>query len=170
MKALQHQDTSVSGGPATGTFLAAPDDAGGSLLNGGVASTVAALVGAVCWVIVAAVAGRQMSWVAVVIGLLTGYAMRLAGRGDAAIYGVAAGSVALLGCLLGNLLTVALTLANGSSMSYLESLSTLSLSKFAAVASALFHNTDVLFYSISLYLAFTVAYGERNLVPARARL
>ncbi|MEO8269880.1 MAG: hypothetical protein ABI557_09170, partial [Aureliella sp.] len=73
----------------------------------GVASGVAAaLVGGAAWAAVTVATGYQISWMAVGIGFLVGFAIRSTGKGLTKSFGYAGGALALFGCLLGNFLTM----------------------------------------------------------------
>lgn len=134
------------------------------------AGALAALIGATCWALVAVATGMQLAWAAVVTGFMVGYAMRFAGRGTEAIFGVAAGLLAILGCLLGNLLVVIYFAAHASEISYMQSLLTLDLAKTATLVKTSFKHIDFIFYAICVYLAFTIAYGnEQTLAKSRTQ-
>lgn len=170
MKTFFHQDAFAAPARSTGShprYLTERGMSRGRLLAGCAAGGVAALVGASCWAIVAGVAGMQMGWVAVLIGFIVGYAVRFAGQGNAPIFGFAAGLLAILGCLLGNILGVVyLTMPTGG-LSYTQSFSRLDLDKITTVASDHFKNIDVIFYAISIYLSSTIAYGNERTMPSK---
>lgn len=163
MKTVEHQDVFAATARSTGThrqFRADREIASQSLLAGSAGGALAALIGATCWALVAVTTGMQMSYMAVFVGFLVGYAVRFAGRGNKVIFGVAASGLAILGCSLGYLLTVIYFTAQRSNEGYFQSLSTLELTEFAAFASVSFRNTDLIFYAICLYIASTTAYGN----------
>lgn len=164
LKTVQHRDAFAASAHSTGAHprFQSDLDTGRNLPAGTAGGAVAALIGATCWALVAVKTGMQMSWVAVLIGFLVGYAMRFAGRGDEAIFGVAAGGLAIIGCLLGNLLTVIYFIAQASNESYFQSLRTLNLTEIATFVSTSFRNTDLIFYAISLYIAGTIAYRNKR--------
>ena len=89
-----------------------------------VLALLAAVVGAVLWTLATAYAGHKNVFLALVIGLLVGGAVRLAGFGNAAVLqprmaAVLAGLSALLGCLLGAVLIIIWFVAFDNDISYL---------------------------------------------------
>lgn len=162
LKTMQQQDAYTTS--LQGSYAGSSDDGAivrptRRLVTGGIASAGAATLGACIWLALTAASGMHMVWMAVIIGLMVGYTMRFSGRGNQAVFGVAAGLVAMLGCLLGNLMAATWLFVRLSDSGFVASLSLLELPQLAMVAAASYHNTDVLFYAISFYLAFTTAFG-----------
>ncbi len=74
-----------------------------------IAGVVAMILGAAIYAVVAlALAGESVSVVAVVVGLFIGYAMQFLGRGVSAKFAITAAVLALCGCVLAKLFTIAL--------------------------------------------------------------
>lgn len=112
----------------------------------------------------------QLAWVAVPTGFLVGYAVRFAGQGDAPIFGIAAVLLAVAGCILGNFLGVIYLTTAAAGLSYAEAASALDYAEVVSTVSSHFKRIDVIFYAISAYLAFTIAYGnERDAVAKKTR-
>ena len=65
----------------------------------------AALVGAAIWALITVLTEYQIGFMAVGVGLLVGFAMRKGGQGIEPIYGIIGATLALFGCMLGNILT-----------------------------------------------------------------
>ncbi len=83
-----------------------------NLVVGALAGLAAALVGAAIWAVVTALTQYQIGFMAIGVGFLVGFAVRAAGRGVDPVFGVVGAALALLGCVLGNLLMVLYFLAN----------------------------------------------------------
>ena len=83
----------------------------GNYFLGLLAGFVAALVGAFIWAVITVVTGFQIGFMAIGVGLLVGFAVRIAGQGYGTLYGFTGAWLALFGCLLGNLWTIAGILA-----------------------------------------------------------
>lgn len=81
--------------------VAAPSNFGLGLLAG----SVAALVGAAAWAGITVVTNMRIGYVAVGVAFLVGLAVRYCGRGTTIVYGVTGAVLALLGCLLGDVLS-----------------------------------------------------------------
>ena len=87
------------------TEQAAP--AASNLPLGALAGLGAAIAGAAIWAAITAATEYQIGWMAIGVGFLVGFAVRVVGKGSEASFGVVGAVLALLGCLLGNLLTLA---------------------------------------------------------------
>jgi hypothetical protein len=73
---------------------------------GFMAGLVAATVGAGLWAFVTLATNYQIAWMAVGVGFLVGWAIRVAGKGTHTVFGVAGAMLAVGGCAMGNLLAV----------------------------------------------------------------
>lgn len=168
-----HLDAFTAPAQSTGTHARHQprrDESSGQLLTGCSAGAVAALIGAGCWAIIAGVAGMQLGWVAVPTGFLVGYAVRFAGQGDAPVFGFAAMMLAVTGCILGNIFGVIYLATAADGLSYADAISALEVAEIIGAVSSHFKRIDVIFYAISAYLAFTIAYGnERDAVAKKPR-
>ena len=73
---------------------------------GVVAGVVSALIGAAVWAGITVATEYQIGWMAVAVGFLVGYAVRILGKGLSKNFGYVGAVCALLGCVLGNLLSI----------------------------------------------------------------
>lgn len=74
-------------------------------LGAGIAAgAVAAAAGAALWAAITVATGYQIGFMAIGIGFLVGWAVRSAGKGVDKTFGIAGAVLALLGCVVGNLL------------------------------------------------------------------
>ena len=80
----------------------------------------AALLGAVLWAVITAITNYQIGWMAVGVGALVGIAIRSAGKGVDNSFGFAGALIALLGCVVGNFLTIVIVISRQESMSTME--------------------------------------------------
>src|SRR2546427_8061086 len=85
---------------------ARPVEVGENLPMGFMAGLVAAAVGAGLWALVTIITGLQIGWMAVGVGFLVGWAVRVAGKGTHMAFGILGAALALGGCALRNLLAV----------------------------------------------------------------
>lgn len=83
-----------------------------NLLGGILAGLVAAVAMATVWAAISYATNYQIGWMAVAVGFAVGYAMRQVGRGVTPIFGIAGAALSLLGCVLGNILYIAVLLAD----------------------------------------------------------
>jgi hypothetical protein len=73
----------------------------GNLPLGIGAGLIAALLGAALWMAVTIITHLHIGYVALAIGAMVGYAIRVVGKGSTIPFGVAGAVLTLLGCLLG---------------------------------------------------------------------
>jgi hypothetical protein len=78
----------------------------GNLFLGILAGIMAAAVGAAIWMGITIATGMHIGYVALGVGALVGFAIRLAGNGTTVAYGIVGAICTLLGCLGGEVLTV----------------------------------------------------------------
>jgi len=69
------------------------------------AGAFAAIIGASIWAAITVATGFQIGWIAVGVGILVGFAVRIAGKGETLTFAVIGAIFALVGCLLGNIFT-----------------------------------------------------------------
>lgn len=142
------------GGRPTFQQALAQQNLPGALLAG----LVAALVGAFIWAGITVLIHVQIGWMAIGLGCLVGCAVRIAGRGVTATFGIIGAILALLGCAGGNLLAVCGELAAQSKLPYMALLGTLSPSTVMDIMRATFDPIDVLFYGFAIYEGFKLSF------------
>jgi hypothetical protein len=128
-----------------------------NLVSGVIAGAVAALVGAVIWAAVTVTTDYQIGWMAVGIGFLVGFAVRLAGKGIDRSFAVAGAQLAHLGCVLGNLFTICQVIATNEQMAIFDVLVRLDAGITFELMKATFQPVDVLFYGIAIYEGFKLS-------------
>src|SRR5215472_894450 len=87
-----------------------------NLAGGALAGLAAALIGAAIWAGITFATNYQIGWMAVGVGFLVGYAIRTIGRGIDRVYGYLGAGLSLLGCAVGNLLTVCAVVSQQQNM------------------------------------------------------
>jgi hypothetical protein len=129
----------------------------GALLVG----AVAAAAGGVIWAAITVATKMQIGLVAIGIGLLVGFAVRAVGKSSRPAFGVIGAVFALLGCVLGNLLSACAFIAMQGGVSPTEmALKVLSSPQTATmVLEETFDAMDLLFYAIAAYEGFK--FGRR---------
>jgi hypothetical protein len=120
-----------------------------------------AILGAIAWGAITAATHFQIGYMAVGVGFLAGYGMRMLGGGRDRADGVIAAIVAFLGCVLGNLLTVVIEFApHDDAHRGVAELTLLLLfnPKLAwLMLSENFSIMDVLFYALAVYAGYRTA-------------
>ena len=125
------------------------------LLLGAFAGLAAAIVGAVIWAVVTVTAKAQIGWMAVGVGALVGFALRVGNGGK--IFGILGAFLALFGCILGNYFSL---IAFASAQEHIDFLTALNDVDSAKVLSALwddFLSVSILFYAIAVYEGYKFA-------------
>jgi hypothetical protein len=99
---------------------------------------------------------------AIGIGFLVGLAVRQFGQGVDRAFGIAGAILALLGCLAGNLLTIAIFASREEGVSMLLVLFGLILSPglVMEVMGATFSMIDLLFYGLAIYAGYKYSFRQ----------
>jgi hypothetical protein len=142
----------------------------GKLVLGTLAAIVGAVIGAIVWAAITASTNFQIGYMAVGVGFLAGYGMRIAGGGYRRAGGIVAGVVALLGCVLGNLLTSAVVIAQHDHYPiWAVALAVLTHAGFAGdILTHTFDLMDLVFYAIAIYAGYRTALKPRAPTTAAA--
>jgi hypothetical protein len=119
------------------------------LLLGGFAGLAAAIIGAIIWAVVTVTTKYQIGWMALGVGALVGFALRIGNGGKA--FGILGAFLALFGCILGNYFSL---IAFASAQEHIGFFTMLNNADPAKVISAMwedFTSASVLFYAIAAY-------------------
>jgi hypothetical protein len=134
-----------------------------NLPAGVMAGLIAAILGAVAWAAITVATGYQIGYMAAGVGFLVGFAVRFFGQGLTTPFAVAGCLLALLGCLLGNLLSVCAFISIHESIPVLQVVSRLNPERAIRLLTATFDVMDVLFYGLALYGGYK--YSIRPITP-----
>ena len=129
-----------------------------NLTGGLLAGIVAALLGAVTWGAITAATNYQIGWMAIGVGFLVGIAVRKFGQGIDMAFGVMGAALALFGCLVGNIFTACIQIANSFDVGYLEVLGSLDFGMIVEIMAETFHPMDLLFYGIAMYAGYKYSF------------
>lgn len=119
---------------------------------------VAAAVGATIWAIITAVTNYQIGWMAVGVGFLVGYAVRVFGKGVDKPFGVVGAVLSILGCVAGNLLTTCILVSRHQHIPLFQLLSRLNPEIIIEIVKATFNPMDLLFYAIAVYEGYKFSF------------
>jgi hypothetical protein len=128
------------------------------------AGAVASLVGAVVWAVVTDVTGYQIGFMAIGVGFLVGYGVRMAGKGIDKTFGFLGAGLALVGCVVGNALAMLGLVAEQENLSYGALWSQIDLPTMVNLMVVTFSPMDLLFYGIAIYEGYKLSF--RRLTPA----
>jgi|GEM_PF-1212213 len=136
-----------------------------NLRLGILAASLTALALALLWALISISTGHQISYVAVVVGLLVGHSMRYFGKGLDKIFGVIGGLLTLAGCLGGIILSLVGTIAGAQSIGYLEVFSSFDGSVLVNLLVNHFRPIDFFFYGVALYEGYLFSFRK---IPEQA--
>lgn len=125
-----------------------------------VAAVVSALVGATLWAVITVSTEYQIGFMAVGVGALVGFSVRILGKGVDQKYGILGAIFALVGCLLGNLFTQVGFAATELDVNFFEILFGLSSEVIVEIYAQSFAPMDLLFYGIAVYEGFKFSFQQ----------
>ena len=131
-----------------------------NLVMGVLAGLVAAVLGAAIWATATIAVGYQIGWLAIGIGFVVGAAIGMVGKGVDRIFGFAGAALALFGCALGNLFTVAYFIARIDGVPYFDFLARLDFESVLEIMISAFDPMDLLFYAFAAYFGYRYALRE----------
>lgn len=124
-----------------------------------VAGLISSLVAAVAWSLITYATGYQLGIVAIGVGFLVGYAVNFLGKGYGYSFGIIGAVFSLLGCLLGNLLTIVIYASRTEGVEITQML--IAFLTAPGVVVDIFKETfspiDLLFYAIAVYEGFKIS-------------
>lgn len=131
-----------------------------NLFIGALAGLAAAMLGAGVWAAVTVLTEYQIGWMAVGIGVLVGYSMRFAGKGIDQTFGIAGAALSLIGCVVGNILTITYFVAVNRDMSFMDIFVQLNPGIIYEMLTSTFEIIDVLFYGMAVYFGYKFAFRQ----------
>jgi hypothetical protein len=131
-----------------------------NLVVGSMAGLTAAVTGAAVWAGVTVVTEYQIGWMAVGLGFLVGIAMRTMGKGIDQVFGVVGAAMALVGCVLGNVFTIAWYISAQTGSSLISVLTQLDIALMIDLITETFQVMDILFYGLALYFGYKYAFRQ----------
>lgn len=159
MNANKDQNMTPTSSSGTATASTALVGESPNLAGALVAGLVAAVVGALIWAVITVTIKFQIGFMAVGVGFLVAWAVRTLGKGRDSTFGIIGGVFALLGCLLGNLLSACGFIA-GQAAEPVVSVTLRVLGNPASIATILqetFQGMDLLFYAIAVYEGYKLS-------------
>jgi len=130
-----------------------------SLFMGLLGGVLAMLVSALIWGAITYLTEYQIGWMAIGVGFLVGLAIKFFGKGKTMIFGISGAVLALIGCVLGNLIFYSGVIAREENVSFLEVFFFFFFSPAAAIElfTVAFDFIDILFYVLAAYAGFSTA-------------
>jgi len=116
------------------------------------------ILSALLWAAITVATQYQIGYMAIGVGLIVGYGIRYFGAGIDKEFGILGGAFALLGCLLGNLLSTVGFVAQSEGLRYMEVLGFVNGSNIGEVLFGSFSPMDLLFYGIAVYEGYRFSF------------
>ncbi len=123
---------------------------------GGLASSI---IGAGLWAGITILTGYQIGFMAIGVGFLVGFCVRILGKGNTLAYGVMGAVFALLGCMLGNILSMYGMYAKEFHVSIGEAYNMM-IGPIDILTES-FQVMDLLFYGLAVYEGFKFSFFSR---------
>lgn len=141
-----------------------PVETESNLLLGLIGGGVAMLAGAIVWGVITYFTEYQIGWMAIGIGFLVGIAVRYFGKGRSAIFGIASAALALLGCVLGNLMFYSGVIAREEGVSFIRVFFFFLTTPAALIEvfTLAFDFMDLLFYGLAAWVGYSAAMEVRQ--------
>lgn len=135
-----------------------------NLLMGLIGGVIAMLIGAIVWGAITYFTEYQIGWMAIGVGFLVGVAIKFFGRGKTIAFGISGAVLALIGCILGNLIFYAGIIAREEGASFMEVFLFFLMSPAATIEvfTFAFSFMDILFYALAAYAGFSTAMDIRR--------
>jgi hypothetical protein len=135
-----------------------------NLLRGLIGGGVAMLVSAIIWGLITYFTEYQIGWMAIGVGFLVGIAVKFFGRGKTPLFGISSAVLALIGCVLGNLIFYSGVIAREQGASFFEVFFFFLVTPAAVLElfSLAFQFMDVLFYVLAAWVGYSTAVDARR--------
>ena len=129
-----------------------------NLPAGLIAGLLAAVVGAIVWALISVSTGFQIGYMAIGMGFLVGYAIRKFGKGITPIFGVVGALLALVGCILGDYLSIIGFIASEAGMGYMDTLTSIPIDIMISALGENLLSMSALFYGIALFEGYKLSF------------
>ena len=131
-----------------------------NLHMGIVGGIIGAVIGAAAWAVVTVVTGFQIGWMAVGVGFLVGYGVRVMGKGISKQFGIVGAILSLAGCLAGNLFSVCAMVSKHEDIPFYDILVRLNPEIIVDIFRSTFSPMDLLFYAIAVYEGYRFSFRK----------
>jgi hypothetical protein len=130
-----------------------------SLLVALFAGIAGALIGAFVWAAVTVMTEYQIGYMAIAVGFIVGYAVRL-GNGIDKVFGVLGAVLSLFGCVLGNMFSLIGFVGKQEHLSLAATIARLDYNKIPGLFTATFSVMDLVFYGIAVYEGYRFSFRK----------
>ena len=118
----------------------------------------AAVIGAVVWAAITVATEYQIGYMAIAVGFIVGFAVRMLGKGVDQTFGISGAVLALFGCVLGNFLSIVGFAAKSEGLGYFDTLSLIDYGMVPSIMIDAFSPLDILFYGLAIYQGYKISF------------
>jgi len=131
-----------------------------NLHMGIIGGLMAAAIGAAIWAAVTVITDFQIGWMAVGIGFLVGFAVRITGKGISKSFGYVGAILALASCLAGNFFSICAVISKQEAIPFFYLLTRLNPEIITELMKSTFSPIDLLFYGIAVYEGYRFSFRQ----------
>ena len=131
-----------------------------NLPMGILAGLITSIGSAVAWAAITVAMEYQIGWLAIAVGFIVGYAVRIGGKGISKIFGIVGASLAIIAVLGGNFLSIIGFIANEHNFGYFDVLRSFPYSETFVVMKETFSPIDILFYGLALWEGYRFSFRQ----------
>ncbi len=103
---------------------------------------------------------HHYAFMAILVGVLAAFGMRIGGRGHKPIFGIVAILITILGCFAGNVLAAVEPIVESFQLSYIDTFTTFDISHLWGFLKDRFEYVDITFYSFALFFAYYFSFSK----------
>jgi MFS family permease len=121
---------------------------------------IGALLGALLWGAITALTSFQIGFMAIGVGFLVGFGVRMLGHGMDRIFGYMGAVLSLAGCVLGNILATVIARSMHQHIPFADELARLTPDAAWRILTEGFSLIDLLFYGIAIYFGYHYSFQK----------
>jgi hypothetical protein len=127
------------------------------LMMGILGGLAGSAIGTVLWALITLITRYQIGYMAIVVGCLAGFGVRLFGKGIDPVFKYAGAALALTGCLMGSFIVVIVFSCLETGLPVTTLIDILTPSIIVEFYAATFNLTDFLFYALAMSIGYKTA-------------
>lgn len=126
----------------------------------------AGILSAALWALITVLFKYQIGYMSIGVGFLVGFTVRYFGEGEDLVFGFIGGTISLVSCIFGNLLSQIAMYAIDKSLQFWDVITTLNYTLIPQILIESAHPMDLLFYGIAIYAGFRFSLNKKSLPAA----
>ncbi len=135
-----------------------------NLFLGILGGIIAMIFCSVIWTAITIFTGYQIILMSLMVGFITGSAIRISGMAIDPVFRFIGAILALIGCFAGNLFSAIAIIADMEHISYLTAMRWLNYHVFIDIVFDIYHGIDLLFYLAAAGFAYYFSAGSPNFI------